>query len=181
MRDRAKLTIPAVVISLVLAACGSSSRSSSSGGASSPGSNGAGGSAAVVRTASNQRLGATVLVDARGLTLYTLSSERGGKLVCTSASCLAAWRPVTAPGTGKPAGAVASLATIKRPDGVRQVTYRGFPLYTFAHDTKPGDAHGQNIKGQGTWSAAMAGASGASAKPAATTPVPGAPAPSSGY
>jgi predicted lipoprotein with Yx(FWY)xxD motif len=179
MRHRAKLTIPAVATSLVLAACGSSS--SSSGGSASPGSNGAGGPAAVVRTASNRSVGATVLVDARGLTLYTLSSEHGGKLVCTSASCLAAWRPVTAPGTGKPAGVVASLATIKRPDGVRQVTYRGFPLYTFAQDTKPGDAHGQGIKGQGTWSAAMAGASTGSAKPAATTPVPGAPAPSSGY
>lgn len=180
MHHRAKLTIPAVATSLLLAACGSSS-SSGSGGSASAGSNGTGGSAAVVKTASNKAVGGTVLVDARGLTLYTLSSERGGKLVCTSAGCLAAWHPVTAPGTGKPAGSVGSLATIKRPDGSEQVTYRGFPLYTFVMDTKPGDAHGQGIKTVGTWSAAMAGASAGPSKPAATTPVPGAPAPSSGY
>ena len=184
MRHGSKLTIPLIASALLLAACGSSSSSSSTtsaGGSSAAGSNGGSGSPAAVKTASNKALGATVLVDTRGLTLYTLSAEQGGKLVCTSAQCLAAWHPLTAPGAGKPAGGVASLATIKRPDGTEQITYRGFPLYTFVNDTKPGDAHGQGLKTVGTWSAAKASASAASATPAATTPVPGAPAPSSGY
>jgi predicted lipoprotein with Yx(FWY)xxD motif len=180
MRHRVKLTIPAVAISLLLAACGSSSSgSSSSGGSSGAASNG--GSGAGVKTASTKAVGGTVLVDNRGLTLYTLSSEQGGKLVCTSTQCVATWRPLTASGAGKPAGSIASLGTVKRPDGTEQVTYRGFPLYTYANDTRPGDARGQGIKTGGTWRAAMGSASTGSSKPAATTAVPGAPAPSAGY
>jgi predicted lipoprotein with Yx(FWY)xxD motif len=40
----------------------------------------------VVKTASNATLGATVLVDAQGMTLYSLSGERSGKFICTSAA-----------------------------------------------------------------------------------------------
>jgi predicted lipoprotein with Yx(FWY)xxD motif len=92
-----------------------------------------------------------VLANAQGMTLYSLSAERGGKFLCTSASCTQVWHPLSATG-GAPSG-VASLSTSTRPDGTQQVTYKGMPLYTFAQDQHPGDAKGQGFKDVGTWSA----------------------------
>jgi hypothetical protein len=45
------------------------------------------------------------------------------------------------------------------------------PLYTFAHDTAPGQANGQGIKDVGTWSAVTksASTSSAPAAPASST------------
>jgi predicted lipoprotein with Yx(FWY)xxD motif len=148
-----KSLLPALAASLTLAACGSSSSgTASSSSSSSPSTSSQGSaSAAVVKTASNATLGATVLTDTQGLTLYSLSAERGGKFICVS-SCTQVWHPLTPTGTGAPAGA-ASLGTVTRPDGTVQVTYRGLPLYTFAQD-QPGQAKGQGLKDVGTWSAA---------------------------
>jgi hypothetical protein len=56
---------------------------------------------------------------------------------------------------------------VKRPDGTEQVTYKGMPLYTFAHDTAPGQANGQGIKDVGTWTAVTTSATKTSAS---TTP-----------
>jgi predicted lipoprotein with Yx(FWY)xxD motif len=99
------------------------------------------------------------------MTLYSLSAEQGGKFICTSSACLQVWHPLT----GTTAGAsVASLGTVKRPDGTQQVTYKGMPLYTFAQDRASGEANGQGIKDVGTWSAVSASA-GTSSAPAATT------------
>jgi predicted lipoprotein with Yx(FWY)xxD motif len=104
------------------------------------------------------------------MTLYALSAEQNGKLICTSASCLQAWHPLTTQAGSTPTGSVGSLGTVKRADGSQQVTYKGMPLYTFAQDQKAGDAGGQGIKDVGTWSAV----STAATKPSA--PAPSAPA-----
>jgi predicted lipoprotein with Yx(FWY)xxD motif len=117
-----------------------------------------------VKTASNSKLGGTILTDAQGMTLYSLSGEASGKFICTTSACTQVWHPLT----GSTAGAsVASLGTVKRPDGSEQVTYKGMPLYTFAQDRAPGEANGQGIKDVGTWSAVTA--SPAASSPAATT------------
>jgi predicted lipoprotein with Yx(FWY)xxD motif len=131
-----------------------------------------------VKTASNTTLGATVLVDAQGMTLYSLSGERNGKFICTSSACTQVWHPLSA-SAGTPSGSVGSLGSVKRPDGTEQVTYKGMPLYTFAQDQKPGDAKGQGVKDVGTWTAVTAGANSSSAPAAApaTTPAEPAPAP----
>jgi predicted lipoprotein with Yx(FWY)xxD motif len=178
MRPTVKSLLPALAASLTLAACGSSSSgtgSSSSSAATS--SSQASASAALVRTASNATLGSTVLTDARGMTLYSLSAEQGGKFICTSSSCTQLWHPLSASAAGTPSG-VASLATVMRPDGTRQVTYKGLPLYTFAQDQQPGQAKGQGLKDVGTWSAATV-ASGAPATSTGTTSAT--PAPSTGH
>jgi len=120
----------------------------------------------VVKTASNSTLHATVLVDAKGLTLYRLSGEHGGKWICTSAACLKPWHPLTASAGAAPSGSVGSLATVKRPGGAMQVTYKGMPLYTFAEDQSPGDAKGQGIKDVGTWNAVTTSGTAASSTPA---------------
>jgi predicted lipoprotein with Yx(FWY)xxD motif len=101
-----------------------------------------------VKTARNAKLHRTVLVNRSGLTLYALSVERRGRFVCTDSDCLSLWTPLTVRRGTKPRGTVGSLATIRRPDGKTQVTYKGKPLYTFYEDSR-GDANGEGVKDLG--------------------------------
>jgi predicted lipoprotein with Yx(FWY)xxD motif len=169
MRFSRKLLIPAIAVtaSLVLSACGSSSSSSGGSSASAGQASSAPANAAVVKTAADSSLGATILVNARGLTLYRLSGETSGKFICTSATCLGNWHPLSAAGS-KPTGGVGSLGVVKRPDGTMQVTYRGEPLYTFAADHSPGQTKGQGFKDVGTWNAVTTSA----AKAGTAAPAP---------
>jgi predicted lipoprotein with Yx(FWY)xxD motif len=159
--------IPVVAVSSLLAACGSSSSTTTPSASASQPSGGS--STAVVKIGSVQSLGAPVLVDAQGLTLYHLSGEQSGKWICTSSACVKVWRPLAAPAGGAPSGSVGSLGRVKRPNGAMQVTFKGMPLYTFVGDTKPGEAKGQGIKDVGVWSALTANGSDASKAPAPTT------------
>jgi predicted lipoprotein with Yx(FWY)xxD motif len=180
MRSAFKFVLPAIITSLTVAACGSSSsssKSSSQAGAASATSASASSGEATVKSAANKTLGSTVLVDSQGMTLYRLSGEENGKFICTSSACTQVWHPLTA--TGTPSGTVGSLGTVTRPDGVKQVTYKGMPLYTFAGDRTPGEAKGQGIKDVGTWMAVTAGASSA-ASSAPSTPPAESPSSSSG-
>ncbi len=173
MRSSVKLLLPALAASLTLAACGSStggSGYSSQGGTTStnatPSSGGEGG--AVVRSAPNATLGATVLVNAGGMTLYSLSAERNGRFICTTSACLNVWHPLSASG-GAPSGSVGSLGTVRRPDGTEQVTYTGMALYTFAGDQRPGDAKGQGIRDVGSWAAVTVGSGSSSGASVSST------------
>jgi predicted lipoprotein with Yx(FWY)xxD motif len=166
MRQITKL-FPVLGVSLLVAACGSSSgstSSSSTAAAAAPPPTPSSG-AQVVKTASVSPIGASVLVDSKGLTLYHLSGEQNGKWICTSSACVKAWHPLTVATGSAPTGSVSSLGAAKRPDGTRQITFKGMPLYTFIGDTKPGDAKGQGIKDVGVWTAVTAHAA-SSAKPA---------------
>ena len=154
-------TLAGLVIAVALAAgCGSSSAAGTNGG-------GNGGSAnTTVRSAHSSQLGTSVLVNDKGMALYTLSAERGGRFICTkssmipggSASCLSLWHPLTVAKGSMPTGA-AQLSTITRPDtGATQVTWHGRPLYTFTGDKAPGDTSGNGFKDVGVWKAATLGA-----------------------
>jgi predicted lipoprotein with Yx(FWY)xxD motif len=94
--------------------------------------------------------GKTILVNRRGMTLYHLSVEKRGHFICTSSACLAEWKPLVVARGVKPTGA-SSLGTVRRPDGRRQVTYKGGPLYTFDEDHKPGDTKGDGFRDVGVW------------------------------
>ena len=94
--------------------------------------------------------GRTILVTRRGMTLYHLSVERRGHFICTSAACLAEWKPLVVARGVTPTGAK-SLGVVRRPDRRRQVAYKGGPLYTFEEDHKPGDMNGNGFKDVGTW------------------------------
>lgn len=146
---------------LTLAACGKStatgSSSTTSSSPSTPASTSSGNAAVTVKTASVPGVG-TVLVNGNGRTLYILTSEAGGKVTCTDASgCTAVWPDSEVPAgmtAGIPGSGIqtAMLSTTKGPTGDSYVTYAGYPLYTFAHDSASGQAHGQNITSfGGTW------------------------------
>jgi predicted lipoprotein with Yx(FWY)xxD motif len=173
MRHLLKVSLPAVAVALLIAACGSSSPSKTTAAASvqPAAQTGSAPSGSAVKTASNSTLG-TILVNGQGMTLYHLSGEQNGKFICTSSACLGVWHPVAAAGTS--GGEVGSLGSVKRPDGTMQATYKGTPLYTFAEDKQPGETKGQGIKDVGTWSAVTTSSSGSA--PAASTTTPAAPA-----
>ena len=87
--------------------------------------------------------GATVLTNAKGLTLYWFAPDTPATSACYG-SCAAYWPPVT----GKPAanpGVTGTLGTITRSGGQLQATYHGYPLYTYIGDSAPGQAHGNNL------------------------------------
>ena len=164
MRQVTKL-VPSAAVVMLLAACGSTASTASSSVAAASGATGK----AVVKTAPVSSLGSSVLVDAQGLTLYHLSGEQNGKWICTSAGCVATWHPLVAAAAGAPRGGVSSLGTVKRPGGALQVTYKGLPLYTFAGDTKAGEAKGQGLKDVGVWTAVTASGAAAAKPPAAAS------------
>ena len=125
---------------LLLAACGSDYGNDNGNS----GSSGAGGQVSTADAGSQ-----TVLVNSDGKTLYALSAEKNGKFICTDSKCLATWKPVE----GKPEGDVDSLSTVQRPDGAKQVAYKGQPLYTFSGDKAKGDTNGEGFKDVGVWHA----------------------------
>ena len=142
-----------VAVAMVLAACGGSSTSSSSGsgtgyGAPTSGSPGGSGPASVVGTKTGS-LG-TFLVDGKGRALYLWEADHGATSACSGA-CAQAWPPLTITGTPKASGAVRGslLATTKRADGSREVTYAGHPLYLFAGDSRAGQTTGEGSNGFG--------------------------------
>ncbi|HET6997929.1 MAG TPA: hypothetical protein VFI03_05005 [Solirubrobacterales bacterium] len=87
-----------------------------------------------------------VLVNTEGFTLYEFEKDKGSTSTCNGA-CAEAWPPLTTEGAPKAGnGATESkLGTSKRSDGSEQVTYGGRPLYTFAGDTKAGEANGNGL------------------------------------
>lgn len=108
-----------------------------------------------VAVAQNPTLGKRILVTGSGRTLYTLSAETRGRFICKDSSCTSTWPPLTL-GRGVQPSGVRDLGTIRRPDGRRQVTYKGRPLYRFASDRKRGDVGGEGFRDVGTWHAAVA-------------------------
>lgn len=121
----------------------------------------------LVMTANNTTLGKKILVNRKGMSLYSLSVERKGKFICTG-SCLSLWKPLTI-ARGSVATGVAHLSAVMRPDGRRQVAFRGGPLYTFAQDKSRGDVKGNGFKDVGVWRVATV----AKSAPTTTTPAPG--------
>ncbi|MGN6588016.1 MAG: COG4315 family predicted lipoprotein [Solirubrobacterales bacterium] len=153
--SRSRLTtalLSLVVFALVVAGCGGGSSNSNTATA---GENSASsGSEGTVSAAGISGLG-TVLVNSEGLTVYMFAKDNGTTSSCYGA-CEQGWPPVIA--EGKPSageGAMSSqLGTTKRKDGSMQVTYAGHPLYTYAGDTAPGEANGnESTAFGGKWSA----------------------------
>ena len=101
--------------------------------------------AAGLKTASSSA--GTIVVDANGMSVYffTKDVKDSGTSACTGA-CLTMWPPVTSTAaTPSAEGVSGTLGTIATPDGAKQVTLNGLPLYYYAQDKKPGDILGQGV------------------------------------
>jgi predicted lipoprotein with Yx(FWY)xxD motif len=159
------IAILALLAALAVAGCGGSSSSSSSsseengygskegststtGSSSKPASSG--GAAATIGVTNVGGEAGTVLVDSKGFTLYYFKKDKGGKSACYG-GCAAVWPPLTTEGAPKGMGGAqaAKLGTTKRNDGTTQVTYAGWPLYTYVTDKKPGEDNGTDVKSFG--------------------------------
>lgn len=104
-------------------------------------------SAAALKTAATKA--GQVVVDAKGMSVYffTKDTKDSGTSACTG-SCIAAWPPVLA-GSDAPAveGVTGKIGTIATPDGKKQLTINGMPVYYYVKDKAPGDITGQGVGG----------------------------------
>ena len=92
----------------------------------------------------------TVLVDASGHTLYTLTDANGTSVACTG-PCTGVWPPLTVAAGAKVKGAKGVKALASTSD-THQVTAGSLPLYRFAGDTAAKQAHGEGVSSfGGTW------------------------------
>jgi predicted lipoprotein with Yx(FWY)xxD motif len=119
-----------------------------------------------------------ILTNAHGFSLYGLSDEFGGKLACKG-QCLQFWPPVlvstSATKVSLGAGVAGEIGFVARSATTKQVTFDGYPLYTFLKDSGAGQTHGEGVAAfGGTWgllraSSLILPAKGAASKSTTTT------------
>jgi predicted lipoprotein with Yx(FWY)xxD motif len=93
----------------------------------------------------------TVLADQNGKTLYLFTKDKKNskKSVCYDA-CAKTWPAMVTKGETTVSGVDQKLiGKFQRDDGTWQVTIGGWPAYTYAKDTAPGQATGHGVGG--TW------------------------------
>lgn len=84
-----------------------------------------------------------MMVGPNGMTLYTFDKDTAGsgKSVCVD-KCAVNWPPLMA---DMGASASGDWSVIARTDGSKQWAYKGWPLYYWVKDQKPGDMTGDNV------------------------------------
>ncbi|MGQ0841274.1 hypothetical protein [Actinokineospora sp.] len=99
-----------------------------------------------------------IVTDREGMTLYRFDRDTAKPPASNCAGdCAVKWPPVLVPaGTEVAVDGLdrAAVGTVARPDGNRQVTIGGWPVYRFAGDKVPCDTFGQGAGG--TWFAVTA-------------------------
>jgi len=143
------------VLAVALAGCGGGSSSPAT--TSTGSSNGSAKPGTKFATANISGVG-TVVVDARGRTVYILTSAAKKNVPCTDASgCTAVWPDLPLPsGTSAAAAGMglnaSLLGTMKLSDGETYPTYNGYLMYEYTGDTGSGQANGEGITSYGgTW------------------------------
>ena len=157
---------------LVLGACGSSSGSDSAATGASTTTTAAAtttSTAAAVAKAQTTSAQGSVLADANGKTLYTLTA--GGKALPCTGKCLDAWPPAMVPSGTAGLTVDGTKVSVMAGSGGDVLAVAGMPLYTFAGDQAAGDANGEGISGfGGTWHVVHLGAAGEGGAAATSTP-----------
>ena len=99
---------------------------------------------ATVQLANNAKFG-SILTDKTGRTLYSFAVDAAVQSNCNG-NCAVTWPvfydPTLALGTGLKS---TDFGVITRADNSKQTTYKGWPLYYYAGDTKAGDTNGDGI------------------------------------
>ena len=89
----------------------------------------------VIKTADSEF--GPMLFDRSSQAIYLFAKEKTSKPECYGA-CAEAWPPVLTEGSPQVRGDARSdlIGTTRRTDGTSQVTYKGHPLYFYAHEDK---------------------------------------------
>jgi predicted lipoprotein with Yx(FWY)xxD motif len=183
---RSAFAVLAVAAIVALAACGSSSKTTvSAAGAQplaasssttakpvAPPSTAAAAAKPVVMVAMTAKFG-SILVDAKGMTLYTLTNA-GAAVACTG-QCATFWPPLLLPSSAASAVGAKGVSGLGNTSGETgsQVTENGLPLYRFSMDKAPGDTNGDGISSfGGVWHvvSSVAGASTVTTGPPMISP-----------
>jgi predicted lipoprotein with Yx(FWY)xxD motif len=142
----------APAVALLAAGCGSSSTTSTKSSASTPAASSTTSAPAAgavqISTMTLPGLG-SVVVNAKGHTLYVFAPDKAKKVTCVDA-CAAVWPPLALASGQKPVVSGQAKSSLvgsdPNPAGGRTVTYAGWPLYTYVTDTSAGSARGQALK-----------------------------------
>jgi len=81
-----------------------------------------------------------VIMDAKGMSLYTFDNDKEANKSACSGNCLNNWPVLKAEASDKDMG---DWKVITRDDGSKQWAYKGKPLYYFAMDKAAGDKLGE--------------------------------------
>ncbi|HWU18832.1 MAG TPA: hypothetical protein VN155_14210 [Devosia sp.] len=87
--------------------------------------------------------GKTVLTGANDMTLYIFDKDAPGVTNCYE-QCAINWPPLLADASAKPEG---DFTLVDRTDGSKMWAYKGWPLYYWKNDAKPGDITGDGVGG----------------------------------
>lgn len=95
--------------------------------------------------------GKSILTDTKGMTLYIWDKDAVGVSNCYD-QCAVNWPPVLVPADTAVTG---DFTLVERKDktDMKIVAYKGWPLYLWIKDTKPGDTTGDGVGG--TWHTAV--------------------------
>jgi predicted lipoprotein with Yx(FWY)xxD motif len=157
MKKQLGISLSVVALATVLAGCGGGSGTSSptttegTTAASAPAESSAPASSPVPAGAAELKTASSgagqIVVDAKGMSVYFLTKDvkDSGTSACTG-SCIASWPPVLTD-SASPAveGLTATVGTIPTPEGKKQVTVNGLPVYHYGKDKAAGDITGQGV------------------------------------
>jgi predicted lipoprotein with Yx(FWY)xxD motif len=104
------------------------------------------GSQAGAQTMTRDTSKGKVLVNEKGMTLYTFDKDASGKSMCNG-TCAQNWLPMMA---GAKPEAIGDWTPVTRDDGNKMWAYKGKPVYSWINDKAPGDTTGDGANG-GTW------------------------------
>ena len=155
MKKQLSVGLAVMALAASLTACGGGSGTTTTTSAAAPASESPATSASAsatsdsatvdLKTASSSK--GNIVVDGKGMSVYyfTKDVKDSGKSNCLG-DCLVKWPPViAATGTPKVEGVTGTVGTIDTPDGKKQVTVNGMPVYLWQKDKAPGDITGQGV------------------------------------
>ena len=113
-----------------------------------------------------------MLANTARMPLYSPMQEASGRILCTG-TCTQIWKPVPAGTDTQTANVTGKLGVVIRPDGTRQLSGGGRPLYTFVGDS-PGQLKGNGLVDQFngrhfTWQAVLSSGAVASGGASSTS------------